>query len=155
VVGNRSINLGGCFLLGLLILASGLARTGIELILFRAFQGISISMCFPTSISILTDTFPNGRRRNIAFSCLGLSQPLGFSVGLFLGGLFVGGPLGWRSGFYFSAGATILLAFVNCFNLPQDIGRDPITWRRMTHDIDWVGGLISSVCLGLLSYVFA
>lgn len=112
-------------------------------------------MCFPTSISILTDAFPNGRRRNIAFSCLGLSQPLGFAVGLFLGGLFEGGPLGWRSGFYFSAGATILLAIVNCFNLPQDVRRPPATWRSMAQEIDWVGGLISSVCLGLLSYIFA
>jgi MFS family permease len=132
-----------------------LARTGIELIMFRALQGIGVSMCFPTSISILTDAFPNGRPRNIAFSCLGLSQPLGFSVGLFLGGFFEGGSLGWRFGFYFSAGATMLLAFINCFNLPQDMRRGPITWRRITHEIDWVGGLISSVCLGLLSYVFA
>jgi MFS family permease len=123
--------------------------------MFRAFQGIGVSMSFPTSISILTDAFTNGRRRNIAFSCLGLSQPLGFSVGLFLGGFFEGGPLGWRFGFYFSAGATMLLAFINYFNLPQDISKGAITWRRMMHEIDWVGGLISSICLGLLSYVFA
>jgi MFS family permease len=145
----------GCFLLAMFIFASGLARTGLELIIFRAFQGIAVSMCFPTSFSILTNSFPNGKRRNIAFSCLGLSQPFGWSVGLFLGGFFEGRPLGWRFGFYLSSGATMLLLIVNYFSLPQDRQRGPITWSRMVHEIDWVGALISSVCLGVLSYVFS
>jgi len=82
------INLIGCFLLGVFILACGLAQTGLQLIFFRTFQGIAVSMCLPTAFSILTDAFPTGRRRNIGFSCLGLGQPLGFLFGLVFGGLF-------------------------------------------------------------------
>jgi MFS family permease len=154
-VGNRLINLCGCFLLGSFILASGLAKTGIQLVIFRALQGIAVSMCFPTSFSILTNAFPNGRTRNIAFGCLGLSQPLGWSVGLFLGGVFESTPLGWRLGFYFCAGLTILLSGINCWTLPRDGAREPATLAKLAYGIDWIGVLLSSTCLGMLSYVFA
>jgi MFS family permease len=137
------------------ILASGLSRTGIELIIFRAFQGIAVSMCFPTSFSILTDAFPNGRRRNTAFSCLGLGAPLGYSIGLFLGGFFQEGSLGWRFGYYLSAGVTMLLSAINFFILPHDRRERAFKWRRMLVEIDWVGALLSSACLGILSYTFA
>jgi MFS family permease len=149
------MNLSGCFLLGIFILASGLARIGLELIIFRAFQGIAISMCFPTSFSILTDAFPNGRRRNIAFASLGLVQPLGWSVGLFLGGFLDETSLGWRFGFYLCAGGCIILACINCWMLPKDLKREPFSWMKLRRGIDWVGIILSSACLGILSYVLA
>lgn len=39
LVGSRSIFILGCFLQGIFVLACGLARTGIQLIMFRAMQG--------------------------------------------------------------------------------------------------------------------
>lgn len=112
-------------------------------------------MCFPTSFSILTNSFPNGRVRNIAFGCLGLSQPLGWSVGLFLGGIFESTPLGWRLGFYLCAGATLLLSAINFWALPRDREREPLTFGNIAGRIDWIGVLLSSSCLGMFSYVFA
>jgi MFS family permease len=80
VVGNRKVNLVGCFIVACFILACGLARTGIELIFFRAMQGIAVSLCFPTSVAILANALPSGKSRNIGFSCLGFVQPVGFSM---------------------------------------------------------------------------
>lgn len=154
LAGNRIINLTGCFLLGVFILACGLARSGMELIVFRAFQGIAMSMCYPTSFSILTRAFSNGRRRNIAFASLGLVQPLGWSFGLFFGGIFEETSLGWRFGFYLCAGGAMLLACINCWMLPKDPKRD-FTWRKLGRGIDWVGVILSSGCLGIFSYEFA
>ncbi|KAJ6010359.1 major facilitator superfamily domain-containing protein [Penicillium sp. IBT 35674x] len=132
-----------------------LAQTGLQLILFRTFQGIATSMCLPTAFSIMTDSMPAGKRRNIGFSCLGLGQPFGFSVGLVLGGIFQDSTLGWRFGYYLCAGATFILTVVNYFKLPQDRPRDPFSFRRLRTEIDWVGILLSSACLGIISYVFA
>ncbi|KAJ5333014.1 uncharacterized protein N7506_006797 [Penicillium brevicompactum] len=154
-LGNRVINLTGCFLLGTFILACGVSQTGIQIILFRTFQGIATSMCLPTAFSILTDAMPTGKRRNIGFACLGLGQPLGFSMGLVLGGLFQGSSLGWRFGYYLCAGISMVLTIVNFFKLPKDAQREPFSWRRLRSEIDWIGIVLSSSCLGIISYVFA
>lgn len=154
-LGNRTIHLIGCFLLGTFILACGVAETGIQLILFRTFQGVATSMCLPTAFSILTDAMPTGTRRNIGFACLGLGQPFGFSVGLVFGGLFQGSPLGWRFGYYLCAGVAIGLAVVNFYKLPKDTDREPFSLRRFRSEIDWIGVILSSSCLGIISYVFS
>lgn len=112
-------------------------------------------MCLPTAFSILTDTMPAGKRRNIGFACLGLGQPFGFSVGLVLGGIFQSSTLGWRFGYYLCAGATFILAVLNFFKLPKDKPRGPFTLQRLRTEIDWIGILLSSSCLGIISYVFA
>ncbi|RAH75713.1 aminotriazole resistance protein [Aspergillus aculeatinus CBS 121060] len=155
LMGNRMINLLGCLLLASFILGCGVAESGIQLILFRTFQGIATSMCLPTAFSILTQTLPMGKPRNIGFACLGLGQPLGFAVGLVFGGLFQGSSLGWRFGFYLCAGVTGTLMVINYFKLPHDAAREPITLRRLRAEIDWIGIVLSSSCLGIISYVFA
>ena len=155
IVGSRAINLLGTFVLGIFILASGLARTGIQLILFRAFQGVGVAMCFPTAVSIISSALPNGKARSIAFACLGLGTPFGFSVGLLLGGFFESTSVGWRLGFYICAGATVTLFAVNFWCLPQELRKEAVTWAKFKNQIDWIGLLLSSTSLGLMSYVFA
>lgn len=149
-MGNRMINLIGCFLLGTFTLACGVAQNGIQLILFRTFQGIATSMCLPTAFSILTDSMPVGKRRNIGFACLGLGQPFGFSVGLVFGGLFQETSLKWRFGYYLCAGVTMGLAVVNFFKLPKDSAREPFTFGRLRREIDWMGIFLSSSSLGMV-----
>ena len=52
---------------------------------FRILAGASIAMCLPTAVSLITNTFPRGTWRTIAFASNGMGQPLGYSVGLILG----------------------------------------------------------------------
>lgn len=54
VLGPRSINLAGCFLLACCILACGLSRTGLELVVFRAVQGIAFALIVPSGVSIVS-----------------------------------------------------------------------------------------------------
>jgi hypothetical protein len=114
-----------------------------------------MSMCLPTSVSILTTALPAGRARNLAFSLLGLSQPFGFALGLVCGGFFEKTAPGWRLGFYVVGAATFLLSVINLWKLPKDVSSAPWTWKMLASDIDWIGVFISSASLGLLSYVFA
>ena len=151
VVGSQTINILGTLLLGVFILASGLSRTGIELILFRALQGIGVAMCFPTAVSILSAAFPYGRARNIAFGCLGLGTPLGFAIGIILEGYFESMAIGWRTGFYVCAAVTSTLCLVNFRYLPHH-NKEKINWSKLRIEVDWVGVILSSTSMGLLSY---
>ena len=150
----RSINLAGCFLTGIFILACGLARTGIELIMFRAMQGIAISLCLPTSVAIIANAVPSGRKRNIAFSCLGFVQPIGFSMGMVLEG-FIIDTIGWRFSYYLCGGLALALFAVNLWALPQDAVMEGSSLARLKKEIDWVGALMSSSFLAVFSYVLA
>ncbi|KAL9607586.1 MAG: hypothetical protein Q9167_007512 [Letrouitia subvulpina] len=120
VVGNRTINLMGTFGLSAFILAAGLATSGLQLTIFRAFQGVSSSMCFPTSVSILSAAFPGGRIRNIAFGFLGFRTPLGFAMGILIGGWFESTSIRWRPGLYCTAAIGMTLFAVNCWCLPYE-----------------------------------
>ena len=155
MVGNRIINLVGTFIIATFILASGVSNTGIQLTVFRAFQGVGAAMCFPTATSILTEAFPSGRRRNIGFSCLGFGQPMGFAFGLVLEGLVQKTSAGWRTGWYLCSAVTAALFVANIWYLPPDKPRTGLSWSSLVHGIDWIGAAISSVGLGILSYVFA
>ncbi|KAI9840548.1 MAG: hypothetical protein M1838_004012 [Thelocarpon superellum] len=155
VVGSRLMYLIGCGLLVAFTLGCGLARTGIQLILFRACQGIAISCCLPSAVSIITNTFSTGQRRNISFACLGAAQPVGFSLGLVLGGIFVD-SIGWRYGYYIAAVVNIVVFLGAMWGLPSDPRKAvPVTWNQLSKEIDWLGALLASTSLGLLSYVFA
>ncbi|TRX96936.1 hypothetical protein FHL15_002242 [Xylaria flabelliformis] len=95
VVGAKLMWVSGSFLFIAFTLGIGFARTGIQLILFRTFQGVAIAMCLPTAVSLITNTFPKGSWRNMAFAMNGMGQPLGYSLGLVLGGIFTD-TIGWR-----------------------------------------------------------
>lgn len=136
------------------MLACGLSKTGLQLILFRAMQGMAVSLCLPTAISIITSSFPNGQRRNLGLAFMGAGQPLGLLIGLVLGGLFVD-RTGWRVGYYMCAAANALFFIMSCRGIPQDRNRQPMSWSRFGKEIDWVGATMASSCLGLLSYVLA
>ena len=154
VVGRRLIYLIGCVLLGCFSIACALAQTGPQMIVFRGFQGVAASMCLPTAISIITTAFPHGTRRNVGFASLGAGQPVGWSFGLVLGGLFAN-SVGWRTGFYMCAGLTALVFLAGVWGIAQDRHIEPFVWRRLLREIDWVGAVIASACLGMLSYVLA
>ncbi|KFY75986.1 hypothetical protein V498_09796 [Pseudogymnoascus sp. VKM F-4517 (FW-2822)] len=154
-IGNRNMNIFGCFFAGAFVLAAGLSQTGLQLTAFRGLQGIGAAMCLPTAFSIISTTIPMGRKRNIAFACLGLGQPLGWFSGLLVGGICEGSPLGWRLAVYITAALTILLGVVNIWSLPNDRRIESSSWRTFYHSVDWIGLAISSTCFGTLSYVFA
>lgn len=158
IVGARSIELIGMLLLGVFTLACGLVDTGVQLVAFRALQGIAMAMHLPASVSLIAAAVPSGRVRNVAFACLGFSQPLGFSVGLVLSGVMIE-RAGWRSGFYLSGSATLLAAVLAFWTLPKvqtgAVDGSRSVWEKVWRQVDWVGGLVASAGLAILAYVLA
>ena len=156
VAGSKRVNLIGSFFSAIFILACGLARNGAEIIAFRALHGITYAIITPSSISIISNNVEEGRPRNMGFACMGFGQPLGFCFGLVLGGMFTD-TVGWRPAFYVAAVASLALFLVGIWTLPQDARPQAgqSVWKRLALEIDWIGVLLASTGLILLSYVLA
>jgi MFS family permease len=158
VVGGRKIYLTGAFLLTLTTIACGVCKTGLELILFRAAQGVAMSLCLPSSVLLVTSNIPTGTYRNTAFACLGAGQPVGFSIGLVLGGIFVQ-EASWRYGYYIGAIVTFIIFIISIFGVPADNTSESQSFstivQRLRTQVDWVGCLLLSTSLGMFSYVLS
>jgi MFS family permease len=135
-------------------MACGLAVTGPQIIAFRAISGVAISMCLPSAVSLITSSFPPGKKRNVGFACMGGGQTLGFSSGLSLGGLFVD-TIGWRWSFHIGAILSAIILGIALWALPRPRNLEPVTWNRLVTEVDWVGALLASVALSMCSYVLA
>ena len=138
VVGARSVNLTGCFFNALFTLLNGFSQTGIQLVMFRAMQGIASALAFPSAMSIVSRSVESGKPRNIGFASLGLAMPLGFLAGLVLGGVFVN-TAGWRAGYWFGAGFSLVLSAIGVVILPTGLkdSTENSIWRRLTTKVDW------------------
>lgn len=80
---------------------------------------------------------------------MGAGEPIGFGLGLLLGGIFID-TIGWRWAFYTSAIAMALLSVIVILfssRLGQD---DRIEWRRMSSEIDWIGVAVATASLVMI-----
>lgn len=155
VVGTKTMSLVGAFTAALTAMACGLAQNGGQLIAFRALQGITNAIIVPSSVSIISTGLEEGRPRNLGFACLGFAGPIGFSLGLVLGGVFADST-GWRAAFYLAAATTFALFLAGVWALPKDAVRArKSVWSRILTEIDIIGALIGTASLAMLSYVLA
>ena len=84
---------------------------------------------------------------------MGAAQPVGFGLGLTLGGVFTG-VVGWQWGFYVAAISSALMLAIAAWQLPRNQRSNAKDmWQRLVSDIDWVGAIFVSIALALLSYV--
>lgn len=83
------------------------------LIAARALQGLGPAAFLPTGIMILGKIYRPGPRKNLIFSLYGAFAPLGFFIGVIMGGI-VGQYLTWRW-YFWLAGIVIGLCTVGAF----------------------------------------
>lgn len=157
VVGAKAMWVTGSYLFCAFTVALGLARTGAQVIAFRTLLGAAIAMCLPTAVALITHTFPRGGWRNTAFAMNGMGQPLGYALGLVLGGVFTD-TVGWRWSYYMMAVINFCLSTASIWSLPDARHHRSAAnerWTQRLARIDWVGAVILSAALGLLMYVLA
>ena len=150
VLGSRKAFLSGCFLQTVCHLASGLARTGAQLIVVRLVSGIAYPMCFISAMNIHRENLSIGKSRNFAFSCASASQYIGSGVGIVLSGV-LSETAGWRTGFYCAAILSLFSFLLSVWTIPRQL-QDPkyIPWTELVEDVDWSGTLLASTLMGLL-----
>ncbi|ETR96785.1 MFS general substrate transporter [Trichoderma reesei RUT C-30] len=156
VVGTKTMSLVGAFAAAVSAMACGLSQSGGQLIAFRALQGITNAIIVPSSVSIVSTGLEEGRPRNLGFACLGFAGPIGFSLGLVLGGVFADST-GWRAAFYLAAATTFALFLAGIWVLPKNavLPGDKSLWSRTLTEIDIVGAIIGTASLVMLSYALA
>ena len=88
-------------------------------------------------ISIISSHFAPGKAKNKAFAVLGAGQPIGYIVGMILGGILSETSASWRTIFWLQAGLACILCIVAWVALPPDN-----LSSRYTQGLDWVGALL-------------
>ena len=86
---------------------------------------------------------------------MGGGQPIGFGVGLILGGVLTG-TVGWQWGFFVAAIVNFLALLLAVWYLPRNLENlPPVSLKRLVSDIDWFGATIASSSLAMMSYFLA
>lgn len=145
LLGRRRLFLASMLLLTAASLLGGLASGPAVLLTARALQGLATAMALPSSMALLTTTFPEGRMRDRALGLNGALLSGGFTLGALVGGTFVG-LLSWRAAFFLNVPVTV--AILVCTPLVLAEGRPPVRPR-----LDVWGAV--TVSAGLVGVVYA
>jgi EmrB/QacA subfamily drug resistance transporter len=144
--GRRKAFIGGVGLFTLSSLACALAPGIGILIAARAVQGVGAALMMPSTLSILTNTFPDPRERAQAIGMWAGVSGLALAVGPVVGGSMVD-ALGWQSIFL--------------INVPIGIIAMAVAWRFVPESaqgkgrsLDLPGQVLAVVGLAALTYAF-
>lgn len=148
IYGRKKIFMIGMSLFIVSTFLCAIASSGMMLVIFRLFQGISGGMVFGISVAIVTSVFPSEERGR----ALGINMAAGFiglTAGPYLGGVLTETEyLGWRSIFYISAGLFLLTFFMILWKLKGE-------WSEAKGEkFDIPGSAVFIVSITLLLYGF-
>jgi EmrB/QacA subfamily drug resistance transporter len=99
LLGRRRTFMAGIGLFAAASLAVGLARSPGGMIAARAVQGVGAAVLAPSTLALLSTSFPEGPQRTRAMAAYGALAGIGTSIGLILGGVLTDW-LSWRVGFF-------------------------------------------------------
>jgi hypothetical protein len=141
--GRRAVFVFG---LSVFVLASfliGVAPAGWWVIAARALQGIGAAIVAPSSLSLITASFPAGPARSRAIALYGATAGIGASLGLLIGGA-AAHWLSWRAGFFLNVPIGIAMIFLAPRFLPET--------GRSQGRFDLVGALTATLGVGAIVF---
>jgi len=109
--GRRRMFTAGTLLFTIGSLAGGLATTSTLLIIARVAQGVGGAIVAPTALSLLADTFAEGKARNRALGVYSAVSAGGGALGLLLGGVITN-YFSWRWILFVNVPVGLVLALV-------------------------------------------
>ena len=118
---------------------TGTAKGFVTMALPRMFIGVGESILTPTSMSLLSDTFPE-KRMGFAAGFYYMGVPIGVGISLLIAG-YLGESLGWRNCFYLLGGIGLLLGLSALFfkerprKHTQNVEEKPTLSRESTIEI--------------------
>jgi EmrB/QacA subfamily drug resistance transporter len=143
ILGRRRMFMIGIALFAGASLAAGLAQTAGWLLAARAVQGLGAAIAAPSTLALLTTSFPEGPERTRAVAYYGAVAGGGGSVGLVLGGVLTSW-LSWRWGLFINVPIAIAVILAAPRYLPE-------TPRRSGH-FDLAGAATSTLGMTALVY---
>ena len=146
IYGRKRIFIYGMVMFIISTFLCAVATSGMMLVVFRFFQGISGGMVFGISTAIVTSIFPSNERGR----ALGISMAasfIGLTAGPFIGGVLTQ-HLGWRSIFYISSGLFLIALLLILWKLKGE-------WAEAKGEkFDFAGSAIFIPSITLLLYGF-
>lgn len=109
----------------------GVSQNMVELVLFRALQGVFGGVLFASTFAVLADVFPPTQRARMS-GLFGAVFGLSSVIGPTLGGYLTDGP-GWRWVFYVNVPLGIAAVILVASQLPF------VRSSARLRDIDWIG----------------
>lgn len=143
ILGRRRMFVLGIALFTVASLAAGLAQSAAWLLAARSLQGVGAAIAAPSTLALLTASFPEGPERTRAVAYYGAVAGGGGSVGLVLGGVLTDW-LSWRWGLFINAPIGIALILAAPRVLPES--------ERRTGHFDLAGAVSST--LGMFALVY-
>jgi EmrB/QacA subfamily drug resistance transporter len=143
ILGRRRTFLAGLALFTAASIAIGFAPSPVWLLGARAMQGVGAAILAPSSLALLTTTFPAGPERTRAIGYYGAVAGVGASLGLVVGGILTDWT-SWRAGFFLNAPIGVVLLLAARRLLPET--------ERRPGRLDLPGALTSTVGMTALVY---
>lgn len=146
ITGRRRILILGIALFSICSGAGGFATSTEFLITARVLQGIGSAMIFSTNTAVLISVFPPEKRGKVLGYSIAATYT-GLTAGPVLGG-FLNHQFGWRSIFFLTFAAGIIVFFIALYKLPK------MSQSGNGHKLDLLGNVlyistITSIMYGL------
>ncbi|MFF5793006.1 MFS transporter [Paeniglutamicibacter sp. NPDC012692] len=145
LLGRRRVFVAGLIVFSVASLLVGLAQEGWWMIAARALQGVGAAIVAPSSLSLITASFPAGRERSRAIALYGATAGIGASLGLLVGGAFTQW-ISWRAGFFINVPIGLAMILLAPRYLPESV--------RARGRFDLIGALCATLGLGALVFAF-
>ncbi|MBW4721599.1 MFS transporter [Saccharothrix obliqua] len=145
LLGRRRLFFVGLALYAISSVAGGLAESPELLVLARAVQGLGGAVLGPSTLSLITTMFAEGKERNRALGVWGATGSSGMVVGSLLGGVLTQ-TMGWEAVFFVNVPLAVGVGLLALLVVPPDT----VTARR--GGLDLPGGV--TVTAGALLLVF-
>jgi EmrB/QacA subfamily drug resistance transporter len=143
LLGRRRVFIFGLAVFSIASLLVGAAPTGWVVIAARALQGVGAAIVAPSSLSLLTASFPPGRERGKAVALYGATAGIGASLGLVIGGALAD-FVSWRAGFFLNLPIGIAMIALAPRYLPESV--------RQRGRFDLVGAASTTIGVGALVF---
>jgi EmrB/QacA subfamily drug resistance transporter len=143
LLGRRQVFVGGIALFTAASMLGGLAQSETWLLAARALQGVGAAIAAPSTLALLTVSFPEGSERTRAIALYSAVASAGASIGLVLGGMLTSW-ISWRWSLFINVPIGVVLISLAPAYLPET--------ERHTGEFD-IGGAATST-LGMSALVY-
>jgi EmrB/QacA subfamily drug resistance transporter len=143
LLGRRQVFIGGITLFTVASMLGGLAQSETWLLAARALQGVGAAIAAPSTLALLTISFPEGSERTRAIALYSAVASAGASIGLVLGGMLTSW-ISWRWSLFINVPIGIVLVSLAPRYLPET--------ERHTGKFDLAGAATSTLGMSALVY---
>jgi EmrB/QacA subfamily drug resistance transporter len=143
LLGRRQVFIGGITLFTAASMLGGLAQSDTWLLVARTLQGVGAAIAAPSTLALLTISFPEGSERTRAIALYSAVASAGASIGLVLGGMLTSW-ISWRWSLFINVPIGVVLVALAPLYLPET--------DRHTGEFDLAGALTSTFGMSALVY---